>query len=352
VIARIAKTCHRLHTVVSRAANECGAWRELLGGKNPSFTTLEQFAARVPIVDKHTLFVGRSWASLVCGGDLRAVDAVLLSSGTTSRVRAAGLLDAPTRARNEARLAAALRSLLRTDRLRSVLLNTLPDGVSLTLPGVVTHATGSRLELGVVLLRELCQRFEQTIVVGEPSSVAALLERAWLEGCVLDKHRLRCLVGGTYLHEATRARLCELLDVDPDRDRNDPALPISSMGTAELGMHCLWETPSTIALRRALLRAPEQLDRVCLAAPPSAPCLMTYDPDHLHVEIVAGELVITRLDETLLQPIIRYNTHDPCGHVDRERARELLADLAPELAPQLPDPLIWLYDRAAIGGAP
>ena len=115
-------------------------------------------------------------------------------------------------------------------------------------------------------------------------------------------------------------------------------------------MHCLWETPSTVALRRALIRAPELLARVCLDSPGSVPCLMTYDPDHVYVEIVAGELVVTRLDASLLQPIIRYNTHDPCGRVDRERGIELLAELDPGLARALPEPLIWLYDRAAPTG--
>jgi hypothetical protein len=309
--------------VVSRAANECEVWRDLLG-REPTFATLEQYALQVPIVDKHALFVDRPWTSLVCGGDLRRLEATLLSSGTTSRIRAAGLFDGPTRMRSEARLGAALRMLFATDRHRSILLNMLPDGVPLAAPGVVTQNTGGRVVLG--------------------------LERALGRAGTLDPVRLRVIVGGHYLHEHTRSRLCALLGVEPDHDRCNPAIPISSMGTSELGMHCLWETPSTIALRRALLRTPEQLARVCLEPPEAVPCLMTYDPDHTYVEIIAGELVVTRLDDTLLQPIIRYNTHDPCGHVDRERAIEFLADVAPELARQLPDPLIWLHDRTAATG--
>jgi phenylacetate-CoA ligase len=335
--------------VVSRAANECEVWRELLGSV-PPVTSIEQFAAQVPVVDKHALFVDRPWTALVRGGDLRKLEATLLSSATTSRVRAAGLFDGPTRVRSEARLSAALRTLFATDRDRSLLLNMLPDGVSLSVPELVTHNTGGRLELGLVLLRELAPHFDQIIVAGEPECVTELLELACREGVPVTSDRVRVVVGGDYLHEAVRSRLCRLLGVDPDHDRRNPAIPISSMGTSELGMHCLWETPSTVALRRVLIRAPEQLARICLGAPAAVPCLMTYDPEHLYVEIVAGELVVTRLDETLLQPLIRYNTHDPCGYVDRERALEFLADVAPELAQRLPDPLIWLSDRTTVTG--
>ena len=211
-----------------------------------------------------------------------------------------------------ARLTTALHELLAVETGSTLLINALPDGVALDLPGALCLATGGAPRAGVEILAQLGPSFDPIIIVGEPSSVLAMLELA--HTCDLDLARLplRAITGGSFLLESTRTRLAALLGIDLDDPKQALRAPLSSFGMSEVGMHLMWETPATVMVRRVLERS--GLRRV--GSP--YPCLMTYDPEHLHVEIIDGELVLSKLDPDALQPIIRYNSHDPCEPVDLE----------------------------------
>lgn len=326
---------------MTSAANGCRVWRDWLGEQPPSFSTLAEFAERVPVINRHDLFT-RPWPELVHGGDLGRVDRALLSSGSTGSCRAVGLLDARTRVHESTRLRAALVELVPIGSQPTVLINTLPDGVALDLPGIACVATGARALLAVEYLAQFGATASEIILVGEPSTLLAVLHMAQARG-IVPSRGIWVVSGGDFLSEDVRAQMCSLLGIDP---RAQPLLvPLSSFGLAEVGMHILWETPTTVLLRRLLARDPAQLAGVCAGTPGSLPCVMTWDPEHVHVEIVAGELILTRLEPDLLQPVIRYNTHDRCGHVDLERAIQCLMDAHLEAPIALPERLIWLDSR-------
>jgi phenylacetate-coenzyme A ligase PaaK-like adenylate-forming protein len=226
---------------------------------------------------------------------------------------------------------------------RALLINVLPDGVALDLPGVFCVATGGHAGPGVEILAQLGPRFDPIIVAGEPNTVLALLELGHARGLDLPDLPIRVITGGSFLLESTRTRFAALLGLDLDDPADALRAPLSSFGMSEVGMHLLWETAATVMVRRLLDRS--GLGRV--RSPHPIPCLMTYDPEHLHVEIVDGELVLSKLDPDALQPIIRYNSHDRCEPVDLAAVARLLALADPVGALQLPQPLIWIGMRDA-----
>jgi phenylacetate-CoA ligase len=331
--------CRQLQAVVSSAANDCQVWRELLGARPPQFSSLAEFAERVPVVDRNDLFT-RPWRELVRGGDLRRVDGTLLSSGSTGGSRAVGLLDTRARAHEAARLWAALVELFEVDRRPTLLINTLSDGVSLDLPGITCVATGARALLAVEYLAQFGASTPQLILVGEPDVLLEVLQSARSRG-VLPRPGVRVVSGGEFLSEQVRMDMCTLLGIDEHTQASE--LPLSSFGMAEVGVHILWETPATAVLRRALAQDGARLAAVCPGNPRSLPCIMTYDPEHVFVETIGGELILTRLDRELLQPLVRYNTHERCGHVDLVQAAACLAERG--LSTALPERLIWLDPR-------
>jgi hypothetical protein len=332
--------CATLRDLVVGAAQTCHAWAEIFDPL-PRFASTDEFMASVPIVDRDALS-WRPWSALIRGGDLQSIAFAMLSSGTTGSHRVVGMLDTGGVARESARLERAIADLVQDRQRTTLVLNTLPDGLTLPLRSrsLLTLNTGGRVEVGSSFVAQLGNSLGQLVMIGEPGAVLAQLEHT---GALITGVSTRVLVGGEMLTEIIRERICRACEINPDRQPE--LVPLSSLGMAEVGFHLLWETPSTVALRRALIRDPNARDLVCPGAPANTPSLMSYDPEHLLVECVAGELVLTRLDSTHVQPIIRYNSHDRCGWVDRVRAAEFLAATNPHLASRLPEQLVWVAGR-------
>lgn len=290
-------------TAAVRAARQSPAWAAHLGPQDQPFGSPEEFARRVPPCRRSDL-AGQPWRARLRPG--QPVEGILSSSGTGGGPLAFRAWGAPEARTSSAALAGAFQHLfgLPDD---AVILNVLPGGVALSVPGVPVVAAGSRPGFGARWLAELATSFGAVVVVGEPPLVKRLLEL--VEPRLLADAVVHLGLGGQALPEALRDHLAALLGVPAPGGPRGRIL--SSLGVGELGLNLAVETPALVRQRQALRTAE---GRGAAGLPGlGAPPLLLQPSDDWYVESVDGSLAWTALDPERLQPAIRYVPGDRGG---------------------------------------
>jgi phenylacetate-CoA ligase len=128
---------------------------------------------------------------------------------------------------------------------------------------------------------------------------------------------------------------------------------MSSFGIGELGLHLCYETPATIALRRAAC-ASAHLAREMLGVSSTAtpvPMLFTFEPLRTLIEIPGrdpdgyGPLTITMLDDQLPIPLLRYQTGDVARLLDPTEVAGTLRRHGVDVPGPLPPNILALMGR-------
>lgn len=334
---------------VVRAARQAPFFRRHLAaaGEAP-FMSAEDFARRVPCTDKRSLYgpAGPAWSELLRGGRATRVASVLPSSGTSGGAISLGFQGRAEARRGQKALDAALCALFAVDRRRTLLLCTLPNGVSVPSQRCVVVPCGTRHDLFAEFLRKLGPSFQQVLVIGEPWFVRRGLEEAADLGVDLRRSPISVITGGDHLPESLRDHLAELLGLDLDGGADDRVI-LSSFGMGEVGLNLLLESPELVRIRRRFRDDPALRTRALGCEPATSPALLHFDPRAEHVEAVDGELVFTLLDPRRLQPVVRYRSGDRGGIVDGARLAAALAGAGLEpLIPKSPAPIVWLEGRS------
>jgi phenylacetate-CoA ligase len=128
---------------------------------------------------------------------------------------------------------------------------------------------------------------------------------------------------------------------------------MSSFGVGELGLHLCYETPATIAVRRAAWTNPDlSRDLLGVAGQGKAlPAVLTFNPLRMFVEIVEpdsagyGLLTVSMLDPELPVPLLRYQTGDIARLLDVDFVRESLRRHGSAIPSGLPPQLLALEGR-------
>jgi phenylacetate-CoA ligase len=143
---------------------------------------------------------------------------------------------------------------------------------------------------------------------------------------------------------------CLGLDVDqPER-----GYIMSSFGVGELGLHLCYETPATIALRRAAWADPDLARALLGVAKPgrALPTILAFNPLRTFIEIAQpdsagyGHLTISMLDAERPVPLLRYQTGDVARLLDPDFVTETLRRQGLTIPRELPAQLLALEGRA------
>jgi phenylacetate-CoA ligase len=335
------------HPVLSAfrvAAAEAPAYAQILaerGVRPDEVRTLDDFHARVPLLDKAATF-GRFRVSELCrGGNVGRPAAVLTSSGHSGRF-AFGLY-APDAAEAESgAVDDALDAIFAVRAKPTLLINALPMGVRVPTRSCTLADTSVRPDMVTAIVRQFSAHYAQTILVGETAFLKLVLELGLSQGIDWRAGRFHAIVGEEPIAENARAYLAGILGIDPARP--ETGIIGSSMGVAELGLNLFFEPPPLIALRHALHR--DASLRRSLPGPATAhvPMLFVYDPRRVYVEVADGDrLVVTTLDPTRRLPLIRYRTGDVASLPD---AAALTAVAARATSLPLPGlPVVFVHGR-------
>lgn len=201
-----------------------------------------------------------------------------------------------------------------------MLVNCLPQGISVPAGRAVHASCGTSVEAALAILRDVAPRQGACLLVGEPVLLKELIERGAASGPGWAPERLLVVTGGEWVAESLRRHLEALLP------SGGPGILVSC-GAAELGLHAFAEDPGLRRLRGALADAPELRTELLGRDPGFAPLVLGYDPERLLVERPPeGEsrLIVTTLDERPF-PLVRYDLGDDAVRVDADLARGIAA---------------------------
>jgi phenylacetate-CoA ligase len=327
------------------------AYRHLLrehGVEPEAIVDCETFAARCPILTKANTFDLFPIDQLCAEGTISELAEVLTSSGHGGKF-SFGLSTRQQRADEPAMIDGVLDAAFAITSRRTLVINCLPMGVGFTVASATLATTSVREDMVIALLTTLGPLYEQIIIVTDPLFVRRVLDYARERSVDWRKYRLGVIIGEEIFGEHFRSYVASRLGLDAE----DPAggYIMSSFGVGELGLHLCFETPATIAVRRAAARDP-QLAKEILGEFAALPMVLAYNAQRTFIEAVApdssgyGRMTISMLDTALPVPLMRYQTGDLVRLLDPLRIASLLERRGVTLPGPLPDKMLALAGRS------
>jgi phenylacetate-CoA ligase len=338
-----------------RAAVEVPAYRTLLEEhhvRTGDVHDLASFSRCCPLLSKANTFDRFALEQLSVGGSLTDVAELLTSSGhggrfsfgVISRKEASASADFLDRAFDDAFGIAARRTLA---------INCLPMGVVFSSNLMTVATTSVREDMAVALVEAFGHRYEQLMLVGDPLFMKRFTDYARERGIDWSRYRVNAIIGEEIFGPHFHGYLAASLGLNVNRPAD--GFIMSSFGVGELGLHLCYETPATIALRRAALGTPafaRDLFGAGAGEDGVLPMIFSFDPLRTLVEVTGagadgyGRLTITMLEADRMVPLLRYQAGDIVRLLDRDAVASLARRHGVALdATQLPLALLALRGR-------
>jgi phenylacetate-CoA ligase len=340
----------RLHAAFQRAASCVPAYRRLLQehGVDPaSIVDYESFTARCPILTKANTFEQFPIDQLCAEGAIGDLASVLTSSGHGGRF-SFGLSTRRQQAEAAAMIDAALDAAFEIGRRRTLIINCLPMGVGFSSAAATVATTSVREDMATALVTTFGSHYEQMVIVADPLFLRRLIDYAHERGVDWRRHRLGVVIGEEIFGEHFRSYVAGKLGLDLERQVGSSIM--SSFGVGELGLHLCFETPATIAVRRAAARD-AALAHELFGEFAVLPMVLAYDERRTMIEAVEpdssgyGRMTISMLDTDLPVPLLRYQTGDVVCPLDSQCLAWHLDRHGVTLPGPLPETMLALAGR-------
>lgn len=339
----LARAQRNLPAVLASAATRSTAYQQLLteAGLSASALRAVDGISRAPVLDKKTTFQRFPLHELQARDvAVERLASVLTSSGYGSASLGFGLSDRSEQASTPGAIDLGLQNAFGVDDRSTLLINCLPMGVLFESRAVCVSNVSVREDMALAILRQAGPRFEQVILVMDPLFAKRFLDYADAQRCDLSAQRIHMVIGEETFPEPFRDYLRARLGLPQDNVAGEPFLG-SSMGVGELGLNLFFETPETVALRRALQQAsPWKRQPVFFCFNPLRSWVEVHEPEDNGI----GDLLITMMDKKATVPLPRYSTGDRVTWVG-EQLLEGLPDPVRAGIAALPFPLLALHGR-------
>jgi phenylacetate-CoA ligase len=313
-----------LLTAFRRAASSVPAYRQLLDehGVEPcAVVDRRTFAALCPVLTKANTFDRFAIDQLCAEGAIHDLAGVLTSSGHGGRF-SFGLSTRQQHAESASMIDDALDHAFNVRSRRTLVINCLPMGVVFSSEATTVATTSVREDMATALLTTFGSHYEQVLIVSDPLFLRRLIDYGDEKGVQWGDYRLGVVLGEEIFGEHFRTYVAGRLGLDLDRP--EAGYIMSSFGVGELGLHLCYETPATIAVRRAALQDPE-LARDLFGECDVLPMVLAYDERRTLIESLDidqagyGRMTISMLDSSLPIPLLRYQTGDMVRLLDPSR---------------------------------
>ena len=307
----------------------------------------DTFAERCPILTKANTFDRFPIDQLCVEGAMVDLADVLTSSGHGGRF-SFGLSTRQQQADAPAMIDYALDAAFDITRRRTLVINCLPMGVGFTSWSATVATTSVREDMATALIRTFGPHYEQIVIVTDPLFVRRLLDYASERALDWRKYRVGVVIGEEIFGEHFRSYLAGRLGLDADRPEGGYIM--SSFGVGELGLHLCFETPATIAVRRAASRD-AVLARDLFGEYAVLPTVLAYNARRTWIESVDpdssgyGRMTISMLDTSLPIPLLRYQTGDVVRLLGADHVATQLERHGMALPGSLPDTMLALAGR-------
>ena len=298
-----------------RAAASVPAYRRILdehGVEPAAIVDRQTFSTRCPILTKANTFDRFPIDQLCADGTIQELANVLTSSGHGGRF-SFGLSTRQQHAQSASMIDDALDHAFGVRSRRTLVINCLPMGVVFSSDATTVATTSVREDMAIALLTTFGSHYEQVLIVSDPLFLRRLIDYGDANGVQWKRYRLGVVLGEEIFGEHFRTYVARRLGLDLDCP--DSGYIMSSFGVGELGLHLCYETPATIAVRRAALDDPT-LACELFGGNSVLPMVLAYNEARTLIETPTvdecgyGRLTISMLDRTLPMPLLRYQTGD------------------------------------------
>ena len=343
-----------LHAFRSAAAGL--AWyRTLLDERGvgvDEIVDLESFSRCCPALNKRNTFERFPLDQLIATTAISDIAAVLTSSGHGRRF-SFGLSTRDQAAASGQMIDDALDDAFQVRSRSTLAINCLPMGVGFSSECMTVATTSVREDMAMALVGTFGQYYDQIVIVADPLFIKRLTDFAAAAATDWRRHRVHVVLGEEIFGEHARGYVAACLGQDADHPERGHI--ISSFGVGELGLHLCYETPATIAVRRAAWTNPG-VARDLLAVENGAsaiPMIFTFNPLRTFIEVTEpdargyGQLTISMLDAELPLPLLRYQTGDVARLLDADETSGVLRRHGLDVPEALPRTLLALEGRAS-----
>ncbi len=317
------------------------AYRKVVGDSFPArFSDL-------PVINKHSYLLSYPMTDLCRPGGLDTIHLIGASSGFSKT----GAVFWPKRPCDEKDYILGLEDLFvnvfHIDRRKTLCIECLAFGMwiggmqlaaAIRLIGLTdkyrfTIATpGLDLKTAVEVIEAYHERYDQIVLITNPSNIPIIT------ALIRDKHiSLRPAsvyfpVVGEYFSESLREHVCAEYGHPADATE----VLRTGYGSADTG-EVSFETDHAIRVRKWFARHPEHSRR--LFNTEDTPMMLEFNPAAF-VEIIDGHIVVTK-DQFI--PLVRYDTNDCGGILQREALRGIVPD---DLLDPMPEQWMYVMGRA------
>lgn len=307
--------------------------------------TIDDFVKLVPILDKEKLFSPNlhNIEEILPRYGLRDCQDILPSSGFSGNF-SFGFNSRRDSKPQEKHVDMMLEYIFDVKHRKTLLINSLPMGITIPTRKVITINTGPRADIVISIIKVFSKQFDQMIIVGDNSLVKNIIEHGIEDGIRWRDHTTHLIVGGDSFPENFRSYIAHLMNADIDREQK--IVIGSSFGIAEIGLNILWENVNTIGMRRAAFLDTKFRSALLGQEEEVCPMLFQYNPLRIHVEESGGRLLFTNLNTNAITPIVRYASGDLGIIIPYERVVKALDDVGLQrYRPHFHLPIVALKER-------
>ncbi|MEO6561567.1 MAG: hypothetical protein ABIN99_00760 [Nitrosospira sp.] len=348
----ISKTEELLLKAFRRAASDVPGYRVLLrehGVEPDKIVDITTFSHFCPLLTKKNTFARFPLEQLCAGGKLGDLAEVLTSSGHGGQF-SFGMIDRKQASIQADFIDEAFDAAFHIKTRSTLAINCLPMGVGFSSRRMTIATTSVREDMAVALVQAFGHNYEQIILIGDPLFMKKFTEHATMSGVDWGRYRTNVVMGEEVFGEHFRGYLAKCLNLNTDQQEDGNI--ISSFGVGELGLHLCYETPATIALRRAALKNRALArDLGCGGDGMEPPMIFTFNPLRAFIEIVNanqagyGEMTLSTLNSEVLLPLLRYQTGDIACLLDPDAVGEVIRRHELIIPGDLPRSLLALRGR-------
>jgi phenylacetate-CoA ligase len=344
----------RLLHAFRRAAAGMPWYRTLLeehGAEPDRIVDLASFSTRCPYLSKRNTFDRFPLDELAATTSVEDVATVLTSSGHGGRF-SFGLSTRRQAAAGAGFIDDALDEAFGVKSRSTLAINCLPMGVGFASERMTVATTSVREDMAVALVQAFGKYYEQILLVADPLFIKRLTDHAADRGMDWTRHIVHVVLGEEIFGERFRAYIASCLG--RNQDQSGGGYIMSSFGVGELGLHLGYETPATIALRRAASANPA-VARDVLGVEngwQALPTVLTFDSARTFMEIAEpdhdgfGLLTISMLDPDQPIPLLRYQTGDVAKLLEPGEVADALREHGIVIPGVLPSSLLALRGRS------
>lgn len=187
--------------------------------------------------------------------------------------------------------------------------------ITVATPGIEKKDIASILKHGA-------NEYQNVVLVGFPAFIMDALQYCKKQH-IRFNNRFRLLLAGEAISESFREAFIRTIHAPTPPEFLQVVNVYGSADVGQIG----FETPISVLAQRIFAKHPELRTKVLGGTAYTAPALYQWNPNHIHIESHAGELLLTAPTGI---PLIRYNIHDQ-GRVltGIEIAQALKAHLSP-----------------------